>query len=362
MRASVAANGSLNSMGMSAKATAAALRGVPAQFTDIVTSIQGGQAPLTVFLQQGGQLKDMFGGAGNAAKALGGYVVGLINPFTLTAAAVGSLGFAYYKGSQEAAAYNKAIITTGNSAGTTASQMQQMAQRVGTVVGTQGAAAEALEKMAASGKIAAENFEYFGTVALKVEKTVGTSVAETVKQFAELGKAPVEASKKLNEETNYLTQSIYEQIKALKDQGREADAASVAQKAWADSLNNRSAEMTQNLGLIEKAWKGVAGAAKSGWDAMLNVGRSSSMADQLANVRQQIAQAQGQDKNRPFSLPWDTPLADLQQRLSYLTEEDRLMKRGAAAQAERAQAEKAAIEATDALSKVNEKALSSKSR
>ena len=51
--------------GISDKQTAAALRGVPAQFTDIIVSLQGGQAPLTVLLQQGGQLKDMFGGAGH---------------------------------------------------------------------------------------------------------------------------------------------------------------------------------------------------------------------------------------------------------------------------------------------------------
>lgn len=63
----------MGSMQVSAAQTAAALRQVPAQFTDIVVSLQAGQSPLTVFLQQGGQLKDMFGGAGAAAKALGGY-------------------------------------------------------------------------------------------------------------------------------------------------------------------------------------------------------------------------------------------------------------------------------------------------
>ncbi len=68
------------SVEMSAKQMNAALRGVPAQFTDIVTSIASGQAPLTVFLQQGGQLKDMFGGAGSAARALNGYVASLITP------------------------------------------------------------------------------------------------------------------------------------------------------------------------------------------------------------------------------------------------------------------------------------------
>ncbi len=74
---------------------------MPAQFTDIITSLQGGQAPLTVFLQQGGQLKDMFGGAGAAAKALGGYVLGLVNPYTVTAAATLGLVLAHEKGASE---------------------------------------------------------------------------------------------------------------------------------------------------------------------------------------------------------------------------------------------------------------------
>ena len=47
---------------LTAKQTTAALRQVPAQLTDIIVSLQGGQAPLTVLLQQGGQLKDVFGG------------------------------------------------------------------------------------------------------------------------------------------------------------------------------------------------------------------------------------------------------------------------------------------------------------
>ena len=72
--------------GLSTKAYTAALRGVPAQFTDIVVSLQGGMNPFTVLLQQGGQLKDMFGGVGPATRALGGYVAGLVNPFTLAGA------------------------------------------------------------------------------------------------------------------------------------------------------------------------------------------------------------------------------------------------------------------------------------
>lgn len=43
----------LGKTGMSAKQTAAAMRMLPAQFSDVVISLQAGQSPLTVLLQQG---------------------------------------------------------------------------------------------------------------------------------------------------------------------------------------------------------------------------------------------------------------------------------------------------------------------
>ena len=145
----------LDANGLSAKQLAANLRGVPAQFTDIATSLQAGQNPLTVFLQQGGQLKDMFGGIGPAAKALGGYVLGLVNPFTLAAAAAAVLSLAYKQGSDETTAFTNALILNGNAAGTNADALASQAQSVSQSVGTVGAAAAVLAQLAASGKIPA---------------------------------------------------------------------------------------------------------------------------------------------------------------------------------------------------------------
>ena len=45
--------------------------GLGYQTTDIVTSLAGGQNPFLVMIQQGGQLKDLFGGIGPMFKALG---------------------------------------------------------------------------------------------------------------------------------------------------------------------------------------------------------------------------------------------------------------------------------------------------
>lgn len=288
-----AAEQGLNNAGMSARATAAALRGVPAQFTDIITSIQGGQAPLTVFLQQGGQLKDMFGGAGNAAKALGGYVLGLINPFTVVAAAAAAVAVAYVQGNKEVTAYGKALITTGNAAGTTAGQISNMARTISNSVGTQGAAAEALIAIVGTGRVSAENLQRFSLVAVQAQRALGQSVGDTAAQFVDLAKGPAATLLKLNEQYHFLTAEVYRQVKALENQGRAIEAAATAQNAYATALGSVATKVDANLGTLQKAWKGVTDVAKGAWDAMLNVGREDSLEQKLANVQKNIKKAQG---------------------------------------------------------------------
>lgn len=96
------------------------MRNLPAQLTDISVGLASGQSPMLVLLQQGGQLKDMFGGIGPAAKALGSSLIGLVNPYTLAAAGAGALLLAWKQGSDEAIAYNRSLILTGSYAGLTA--------------------------------------------------------------------------------------------------------------------------------------------------------------------------------------------------------------------------------------------------
>lgn len=97
----------LGKTGMSAKQTAWAMRMIPAQMTDIVVGLSTGQSPFMVLMQQGGQLKDMFGGIGPAIKGVGTYVMGLANPYSVAAAAVGLLTYAVYQNRQEIEAATK---------------------------------------------------------------------------------------------------------------------------------------------------------------------------------------------------------------------------------------------------------------
>ncbi|MEG1971417.1 MAG: phage tail length tape measure family protein, partial [Burkholderiaceae bacterium] len=270
--AALAANGGVAVN--SAKQNAQALRQLPMQMTDITVGLATGQSPLMVLMQQGGQLKDMFGGIAPAAKAVGGAVLGMVNPFTVAAAAAAALALAYKQGSDEADGYVKALAMTGNAAGVSAGQISAMARRVGETVGTTGAAAEALTALAASGHVGGASLEKLGASAIRFERATGQAVSTTVEQFAALGKEPVKASLKLNEQLGYLTLAQREQIQSLMDQGRASEAAALAQSTYATAMNGVSQQVKDNAGTMQRAWESVAGAAKGAWDAMLDIGRT----------------------------------------------------------------------------------------
>jgi len=278
--------------GRTAKAYAAALQGVPAQFTDIVTSLQAGQNPFSVFLQQGGQLKDMFGGAGPAARALGGYVLGLVNPLTVAAAAAATLGLAYYQGSKEADAFRVALFSTGNAAGTSSSQLAAMAETIGDSVGTTGKAAEVLTQLAGTGIIASTSFQKIATSAIEFEKATGKATQATVDEFKKIAEDPVKALADLNNKYNFLTAAVYEQVRALQENGDKQAAATIAEDAYANALSERAAKIKANLGTIESAWSSVAGAAKKGWDEILGIGREQSLDQQIENTKKLISDRQ----------------------------------------------------------------------
>lgn len=102
----------LGKTSQSAAQTANAMRMIPAQMTDIVVGLSTGQSPFMVLMQQGGQLKDMFGGIGPAIKGVGTYVMGLVNPYSVAAASVGLLTYAVYQNREEIDAATKIATTS----------------------------------------------------------------------------------------------------------------------------------------------------------------------------------------------------------------------------------------------------------
>lgn len=284
--------------GNSAKQDAAALRGLPAQFTDVVVSLQGGQAPLTVLLQQGGQIKDLFGGVGQALKAVGGFLLGLISPLSVAIAAVGALGYAFYAAGSEIVEFNKASAATNNYSGATIETFQTLQKSISDVVGTMSLAAEVLTLLEKSGKVTADQFEEISIAAIKFSRVTGKSVSEIVDEFASLAKDPVSAIVSLDEKYKFLTGSIYLQIAALERQGKTMEATRVAQDALAQGVSELADNILPNLGYIETAWIAIKDAIKYARDELINWGREAADVDQarLDTVNKELVQIEKREQ------------------------------------------------------------------
>ncbi|HCI5639334.1 TPA: phage tail length tape measure family protein [Klebsiella quasipneumoniae subsp. similipneumoniae] len=279
----------LGKTGQSAAQTAFAMRMIPAQMTDIIVGLSTGQSPFMVLMQQGGQLKDMFGGIGPAIKGVGGYVLGLINPVTLAAAAVGVLGLAYYKGSQEQDEFYKSLTLSGNLVGKTTGQLAEMAARVSVIANsTTGVTAATLNQIVSSGKVAAESLERVTTAVVEISEATGIATEKLVGDFNDIAADPVAAITKLNDQYHFLTLATYNQIKALQDEGNQQDAARVATDAYANAMQQRANDIHQNLGILERAWDSLAKTAKGAWDAMLDIGREQTGTERISQIRKEI--------------------------------------------------------------------------
>lgn len=336
----------VGSIGNSAKQAAFAMRQLPMQMTDIAVGLSTGQSPFYVLLQQDGQLKDAFGGIGPAARAVGGYVAGLINPFTLAAAAAAALAVAYKQGSDEQTAFAEAIITTGNAAGVSTQQLASMAAEIDDSVGTTRQAADALTQLVSTGRIYGDQLKELAQAAVAWEEATGIAVDDTVKQFAELAKDPVAASAKLNETYHYLTLSVYEQIKALQAQGREQEAAALAEKSYAETLESRAKEIKESLGLIESGWNSVKKGASEAWDAILGIGREATLDERIRKLNFLRNYANPQRR------------AEIDQELGDISARKELEEGNARMWADARQVQQQGIDAEKAIAKIRDKSLS----
>ncbi|WP_241609708.1 phage tail tape measure protein, partial [Rosenbergiella australiborealis] len=279
--------------GQSSKQAAWAMRMIPAQMTDIVVGLSSGQSPFTVLMQQGGQLKDMFGGIGPAIRGVGGYVMGLASPFTITAGTVAALGLAYYQGQQEQEAFQKSLILTGNQVGKTADQLSDMARNVSLATGsTQAAAADVLNQLVSAGNIAGDSLQKVAGSIVNMSSVTGQATTQMVSDFESIAENPVQAISKLNDQYHFLTLATYNQIKALADEGNQQDAARVATDAYANTVNARASDIAKNLGSLERAWASLRGVVVGAWDAMEGIGRPNTIQNKLNTINASIADAQ----------------------------------------------------------------------
>lgn len=247
---------------------------VAPQITDIVTQLGSGSNPLLILLQQGGQLRDIFGGIGPAIAGTGKAILGLLNPVVILTGTVLGLAAAYLKGQDEQLKFNRTLILTGNAAGKTADDLSGLAASLDSLEGsTRGSAAETINAIVESGRFAGEQIALIARAAEQLRNATGRNVSETIGEFSKISEGPTAAVDELNRRYGFLNGSIRQQIRSLEDQGRTQEAVTLAVNAYANAIEQRTPKIQENLGIIQRAWRGIKNGTREAYDELLNIGR-----------------------------------------------------------------------------------------
>lgn len=275
-----------------------AMRMVPAQFTDIFTQLAGGQNPFLIALQQGGQLRDSFGGFGNMFRGL----AASINPATVAVGALAggvvALGKAYYDGAEESKRFSAAVIFAGGSAGAASGKLLSVADSVGRTTGSWSDAREAILLFVQSGAVASENYGRFAESVVLQSKATGKSVEDLARVYEEIADDPLKAVVKFSRVYQTLNADVYEQARALIEQGRQQEAVALVQGKFSDESQQMTERVLENLGSIERGWNAVKKAALGAWESMKSIGRDETLDEQLKVAEDWLVRLNGA-KNDP---------------------------------------------------------------
>ncbi|EEW8227752.1 phage tail tape measure protein [Escherichia coli] len=269
----------------------AAMRTLPAQFTDIATQLAGGQNPWLILLQQGGQVKDSFGGMIPMFRGLAGAITLPMVGVTSLAVATGALVYAWYQGDSTLSAFNKTLVLSGNQSGLTADRMLTLS-RAGQAAGlTFNQARESQAALVNAGVRGGEQFDAINQSVARFASASGVEVDKVAEAFGKLTTDPTSGLIAMVRQFRNVTAEQIAYVAQLQRSGDEAGALQAANDIATKGFDEQTRRLKENMGTLE-TWADKTGKAfKSMWDAILDIGRPESSADMLASAQKAFDEA-----------------------------------------------------------------------
>ncbi len=253
----------------------AAMRMLPAQFTDVATQLAGGQNPWLILLQQGGQVKDSFGGMIPMFRGLAGAITLPTIGITSLAVATGALAYAWYQGNSTLSDFNKTLVLSGNQAGLTADRMLVLS-RAGQAAGlTFNQTSESLTALVNAGVRGGEQFEAISQSVARFSSASGVEVDKVAEAFGKLTTDPTSGLTAMARQFHNVTAEQIAYVAQLQRSGDEAGALQAANEAATKGFDDQTRRLKENMGTLE-TWadrRPTARAFKSMWDSVLDIGR-----------------------------------------------------------------------------------------
>ncbi|WP_073519251.1 phage tail tip domain-containing protein [Escherichia coli] len=259
----------------------AAMRMLPAQFTDVATQLAGGQSPWLILLQQGGQVKDSFGGMIPMFRGLAGAITLPMVGATSLAVATGALAYAWYQGNSTLSDFNKTLVLSGNQAGLTADRMLVLS-RAGQAAGlTFNQTSESLSALVKAGVSGEAQIASISQSVARFSSASGVEVDKVAEAFGKLTTDPTSGLTAMARQFHNVTTEQIAYVAQLQRSGDEAGALQAANEAATKGFDDQTRRLKENMGTLETWADRTARAFKSMWDAVLDIGRPDTAQEML---------------------------------------------------------------------------------
>ncbi|QMM94958.1 phage tail tape measure protein [Citrobacter freundii] len=259
--------------GISVGQYSAAMRTLPAQFTDIATQLAGGQSPFLILLQQGGQIKDQFGSVQGALSGVGEYIrsmAGMINPTTIALAGlvgtVGLLAAAAYSSSEQFDQVARSVIMMGGAGFASMQQLNEAAEEVAGKTNTSiSSTVDTLVMLNDTGKYTASQMKQIATSITLMGKA-GSDTKTTMSDFGRIVSDPVKGLASLNEQYGFVDEAMMKHIIQLRKQKGEQAAVNEAINLFAGVMAKRAEETNRATDNIGQSWQWLKKTASDSFD------------------------------------------------------------------------------------------------
>ena len=277
--------------GLSAGQYKAAISQLPAQITDIGTSLAGGIPIWLIAIQQGGQIKDAFGGIGNTFR----FALAALNPFNVAVGVLGgalvALGIGAAQAESEFRALNSAIAFSNNSTIASISQVRELVSSVSDATGaTRGLVTSIATSLIEQGNLTLTQIDKITKSTARWAQLTGKDAKEITGYYNQIASDPIQGLVDLDKRFNFLTQGQLTTIENLRKTKGEVEAVTAAidifSKSQEANLNDIAAQLTP----LELAWNDFRKYISDIWDAISRrtVGALNLFVDVIAGTIEQI--------------------------------------------------------------------------
>ena len=233
-------------------------RYLPNQIHDGLRQIEAGASPLNAILQQGSQIKDMYGSVGGALKGVGSYLLSMLNPAILVGGALAGVAYSVYKISSAFSETKNQIMLAGRSYQDFKNLQSNVIDVHKNAPGVSlSTASSAVAAASSNAGVAYGDITKVATVAAEANHILGKSVKSTVEEYGNLKSGGVDSIVSINDQYGFLTASQFEQVRALSDQGKAIEAGALAQDLYTEKMKQAVKEAEENLPAMERMWKNV---------------------------------------------------------------------------------------------------------